>query len=66
MKSVQSIEDTKYLSLFSSNVGKYGPENTLYLDTFHVVKTMCQFELIWGHSKGNNRFQKLLFVDISF
>ena len=23
--------------LFSSNAGNYGPEKTLYLDTFHVV-----------------------------
>ena len=25
------------LSVFSLNAGKYGPEKTLYLDTFHVV-----------------------------
>ena len=29
-----------------SNCGKYGPEKTSYLDTFHAVKTMYQFELI--------------------
>ena len=29
--------DTKYLSVFSPNVGKYGPEITPYLDTFHAV-----------------------------
>ena len=29
--------DTKYLSVFSPNAGKYGPEKTLYLDTFHAV-----------------------------
>ena len=29
--------DTKYLSVFSPNAGKYGPEKTPYLDTFHVV-----------------------------
>ena len=27
---------TEYLSVFSLNAGKYGPEKT-YLDTFHVV-----------------------------
>ena len=27
----------KYLSVFSLNAGKYGPENTPYLDTFHGV-----------------------------
>ena len=29
--------DTKYLSVFSPNVGKYGPEETPYLDTFQTV-----------------------------
>ena len=29
--------DTKYLSVFSPNAGKYGPELTPYLDTFHAV-----------------------------
>ena len=29
--------DTPYLSVFSPHTGKYGPEKTPYLDTFHVV-----------------------------
>ena len=29
--------DTSHLSVSSPNVGKYGPENTPYLDTFHAV-----------------------------
>ena len=29
--------DTLYLSIFSPNAGKCGPEKTLYLYTFHVV-----------------------------
>ena len=29
--------DTKYLSVLSPNKGKYGPEKTPYLDTFHTV-----------------------------
>ena len=29
--------DTEYLSVFSSNAGKYGPGKTPYLDTFHAV-----------------------------
>ena len=32
--------DTKYLSVFSTNAGKYGPETTPYLDTFHAVKRL--------------------------
>ena len=27
----------EYLSVFSQNGGKYGPEKTPYLDTFHAV-----------------------------
>ena len=30
--------DTSYLSVFSPNAGKYGPEITPYLDTFHTVQ----------------------------
>ena len=30
--------DTEYISVFSPNTGKYGPEKTPCLDTFHVVK----------------------------
>ena len=29
--------DTKYLSVFSANAGKCGPEKTSYLDNFHAV-----------------------------
>ena len=29
--------DTPYLSIFSPNAGKYGPEKTPYLDNFHAV-----------------------------
>ena len=32
-----SRRDTEYLSVFSPNTGKYGPEITPYLDTFHAV-----------------------------
>ena len=31
--------DTKYLSVFSPNAAKYGPEKTPYSDTFHAVST---------------------------
>ena len=30
--------DTAYLSVFSPNAGKCGPEKTPYSDTFHVVR----------------------------
>ena len=41
---------TMYLSLFSPNAGKYGPEITPYLDTFHAVD--------WSHSKFVSRIEK--------
>ena len=31
--------DTSYLSVFSPNTGKYGPEKNPYLNTFHTVHT---------------------------
>ena len=41
VKSVQIRRDTKYLSLFSPNAGKYGPEKTPRLDTFHAVRSIA-------------------------
>ena len=34
--------DTSYLSVFSPNAGRYGPEKTPYLDTFHTVLTIIE------------------------
>ena len=31
------VISSPYFPVFSSNTAKYGPEITLYLDTFHVV-----------------------------
>ena len=33
---------TEYLSLFCRNAGKYGPEKTPYLDTFHAVDKQAE------------------------
>ena len=35
--------NTPYLSVFSSNAGKYGPEKTSYLVTFHAVWVMLSY-----------------------
>ena len=32
-----NTENNSYLSVFSPNAGKYGPETTPYLDTFQAV-----------------------------
>ena len=32
---------SKEISIFNPNTGKYGPETTLYLDTFHAVNDIC-------------------------
>ena len=47
-----NMESTKYLSVFSPKAGKYGPEITPYLDTFHTVKVIqwvleCHFSVLW-------------------
>ena len=34
---VRIFPHAEYLSVFSTNPGKYGPRKTLYLDTFHAV-----------------------------
>ena len=39
-----------HFSVFGLNTGKYGPENTPYLDTFHAVK---QF-IIFSEEAGNS------------
>ena len=39
--------DTSYLSVFSPNAGKYGPEKSPYLDTFHAM----QLSRIFGKRK---------------
>ena len=33
----EKCANTEYLSAFSPNARKYGPEKTPYLDTFHAV-----------------------------
>ena len=37
---VLNTTDTSYLSVFSSNAGKYEPQKTPYLNTFHAVKVV--------------------------
>ena len=38
--------DTPYLSIFSPNAGKYGPEKTPYLNTFHAVNAgSCIYDI---------------------
>ena len=36
-----------YFPVFSPNVGKYGPEKSTYLDTFHVVNVFKWVETDW-------------------
>ena len=42
---VKSVQIRKYLSVFSPNAEKYGPEITPYLDTFRAVCSItCKFD----------------------
>ena len=43
--------DTKYLSLFSPDAGKYGPEKAPYLDTFHTVLVLSKESTKFWNSK---------------
>ena len=45
--------DSPYLSVFSPNTGKYGPEITPYFDTFHVV-----IRKLKDWKKAINKFNK--------
>ena len=42
-------KDTEYLSVFSPNAGKYGPEKSPYLDTFHAVYCKQRSRFISKH-----------------
>ena len=51
-----------YLSVFSPNVGKYGPEKTPYLDIFDAVKVLEK-----EHKTFSNNFDKnLVLIEKSF
>ena len=39
-------KNKKYLSVFSPNAGKYGPEKTPYLETFHAVILFNRFKFV--------------------
>ena len=54
------LTDTLYLSLFSPNTGKYGPEKTLHLDTFHAVLMYSEYEVYLNlHFAGTLLFQNI-------
>ena len=51
--------DTKYLSVFSPNAGKHGPEKTPYLDTFHAENNLWmlfEFDKNQKHENDVNLF----------
>ena len=45
--------DTQYLSVLSPNAGKYGPENTPYLGTFHAVFCLLSISKLKVHEIFN-------------
>ena len=42
--------DTPYVSAFSQNAWKYGPEKTPYLNTFHAVLFHIWSRITYNHS----------------
>ena len=41
LSGLESKSLREKISIFSPNTGKYGPEKTPYLDTFHAVRQFC-------------------------
>ena len=41
--SKYGVFSVSYFPVFGLNTGKYGPEQTPYLDTFHAVITPCHY-----------------------
>ena len=70
-------KDRKYLSTFSSYVGKYGPEKFPYLYTFHAVKRKERDTtfvskipihscIIILYTEGKKTYLSLLFIKTSY
>ena len=43
MRKIEGGIEIADIDVFSSNTGKYGPEKTPYLDTFHAVLGFVSF-----------------------
>ena len=52
--SVSLRIDTPFLSVFSPNAGKHGPEKTQYLDSFQVVMVRLK---VWKHKEMHLKCQ---------
>ena len=50
---------TPYLSVFSPNAGKYGPEKILYLDTFPAVTII--FQRFWPDRRLEELYFRIAF-----
>ena len=55
-----NTERYQYLSVFSLNVGKFGLEKTLYLNTFHAMLVSCLTFIILQNFLHNHTQQFLL------
>ena len=53
---VKSVQIQSYFSVFGLNTGKYGPEQTLYLDTFYAVPEYITVNMILFQNLSANRF----------
>ena len=60
--------DTPYLSVFSPSAEKYGPEKTLYLNTFHaVIHLQNRYKSCWHRPQfAENVWKHLLIIVIIF
>ena len=58
LQCVKSVQTLGKSQLFNSNKGKYGPEKTTYLDTFHAVLNIIYCALFTVY----NQDQMVLFT----
>ena len=59
--------DTRDLSVFSPNAETYGPEKTLYLDTFHAVECWrYHYHCIYHKDACYYNFVNIAFFEVKF
>ena len=54
---------TPYVSVFSTNTGKYGPEITPYFDTFHALSVLGKIRIYEIKLYNYNRAQNVHIVE---
>ena len=64
--NTERYEVSKYLSVFSPNVGKYGPEITPYGETFHAVLGLVIVIIVFGSDRTSSAATLLNYLHIMY